>query len=671
VAGVQTDFNSPSSLVRWGENGLAFRTTQQIYILRSALVKDLSSTPADIAVSASAPLSSTTGTNAAITLTVTNSGPSSATNVTLIDGFSANAIFVSASPGQGSCDFTAVVRCDLGDLSNGAAVTIALVVQPLVASPLTNTATVDATQPDPNHANNSATSTIAISGASYNPAPVLSSLSPQSALAGAAALTLTVNGSDFSNASIVLWNGTSLPTSFVSANQLTATVDASLITSAGSADIAVSSPAPGGGVSGSLAFTIFQTVALDTNDVVFDPFTRKLYASVPSSATQVAGNSIVSIDPLTGTIGTPVSIGSEPTRMAVSDDGHYLYVALSGANAVRRLDLTTLTPGTQFPLVGFFQSAYSASDLAVMPGDANVLATVGYANGIQVWDVTDTGATSRPPTSLASSVYEGSVLAWADSTNLYSNDEGLSPSSFHRFVVGPTSFAESDSTYLDAVGGKISYSGGLIFADGGGVVDPSPVPPVTPRLVGRLGGGNSNAADRSINRVFFLSGNSYGVNSRTISAFDPTRFTSVGSTELDGLPGDAFDLIRWGADGLAFRTATDFWGSGSGRIVLLHGRGVLPPSGAANPVPSISALSPSSIKSPAGNTWLTVTGSNFVPGAILEWDGSARTTVFVNPGLLRVAIPAADLVAPITVKVQVVNPNPGGGSSAMLNFTIN
>jgi hypothetical protein len=337
------------------------------------------------------------------------------------------------------------------------------------------------------------------------------------------------------------------------------------------------------------------------------------------------------------------------------------------------MDLTTLTPGTQFqPVSAVFGSAFTASDLAVMPGDANVLATVGYANGIQVWDVTGTGATARPPTNtLVNNVYEGSVLAWADSTNLYSNDEGLSPSSFHRFVVGSTSFAESDSTYLDAVGGKINYSGGLVFSDGGGVVDPSPVPPHTPRLVARLGGGGSNAADMSINRVFFLTANSYGVSSRTISAFDPTRFTSVGSTELDGLTGDASDLIRWGADGLAFRTATDFWGNGSGRVVLLHGHSVLPPSSVANPVPSISALSPSGITSPAGNTWLTVTGSNFVPGAVVEWDGAVRTTVFVNSGQLRAAIPAAALAVPQTVTVQVVNPSPGGGSSAIFNLTIN
>ena len=87
---------------------------------------------------------------------------------------------------------------------------------------------------------------------------------------------------------------------------------------------------------------------------------------------------------------------------------------------------------------------------------------------------------------LSNDVYEGSVLAWGSSTNLYSNDEGLSPSTLHRFTVGSKNFSESDATYLDMVGGKITYSGGLIFSDGGGVVDPSPAPPNTPQLVGRL-----------------------------------------------------------------------------------------------------------------------------------------------------------------------------------------
>ena len=672
IGGVQTGFNNPSSLVRWGQDGLAFRTGTQLYVLRNPLVRDLSATPADVAVLSSAPSTSATGTNTSITINVKNNGPNTASNVTVTNTFSSSVIFVSTSASQGSCGGDPIVRCNLGNLATAASATVTLVIVPTSSGTLTSAATVSATEPDSNLSNNTASSLITVTGSVYNAVPSLSSLTPQSDLAGAATLTLTVNGSNFSSASTANWNGNSLPTTFISATQLTATVDASLLSTAGSANVAVSNSSPGGGLSGSLPFTIFQTVALDTNDLIFDPFTRKIYASVPSTATQVAGNSIVSIDPLTGALGSPISIGSEPTRLALSDDGHYLYTTLAGSNAVRRLDLTTGTPGTQFTTVSSLFGAFTPSDLAVMPGNPNALATAGYAHGIQVWDITSTGATSLSASGV-NGVYDGSVLAWADSVNLYSNDEGLSPSSFHRFTVGATSFAETDSTYLDAVGGKITYSGGLVFSDGGGVVDASPAPPAGPKLVGRLmspAGGGLSAADATINRVFFLGQNQNTVNSRIISAFDAVHFTLAGSTELDGLTGDSFDLIRWDADGLAFRLNT-YGTTGQGGVVLLHGPAVLPVSSTPNPTPSISAASPSNVTAGTGNTWVTITGSQFVPGSIVEWKGTSRTTVFVNSAQLRVAIPAADFAVPQIASLQVVNPAPGGGSSTQISFNVN
>jgi trimeric autotransporter adhesin len=671
VGGLQTSFDSPTSFVRWGADGVAFRTDSGVYVLRSSVVHDLSATPADISVSSSAPASSATGANTSLKFTVKNLGPNTVSHVSLLGTFSAAPILASASASQGTCAVDQVVRCDLGQMTSDGSGTVSVTVIPTLAGTLKSTAVVSSALPDPKISNNKASSVTSVTGPAYNPTPVLSSISPQSAPTGGPPLTLTLTGSNFSAGSTVNWNGAPLPTTFVDGTHLSATVDASLMGTVNSAQISVTNATPGGGMSGALPFSIFRTVALDTNDIAFDPFTRKLYASVPSTAPQVKGNSIVSIDPVTGKLGTPVFVGSEPTRMSISDDGQYLYVVLSGSNSVRRMSLTTLTAGTQFTTVSPLFGAFSASDVAVMPGNRNVVATLGYSDGIQVWDVTNTGATARPLTrALVNDVYEGSVLAWGNATSLYSNDEGLSPSTLHRFTVGPTSFAETDATYLDAVGGKITYSGGRIFSDGGGVVDPSPAPPDTPHLVGRLTGGGSSAVDTSTNGAFFLDQNSYNVSSRVISAFDPTHFVMVGSVQLDNLTGDAFDLIRWGRDGLGFRTTKDFWGNGSGRVVLLRGSFVLPPSSAPNPVPSISALFPASVVSPGSNTWITISGSNFVPGSIALWSGSARTTVFVNSGQLRVAIPAADLVTPRTANLRVNNPAPGGGNSVALTFTV-
>ena len=61
---------------------------------------------------------------------------------------------------------------------------------------------------------------------SLNPAPVVTTLSPASTLAGGAAFSLTVNGSKFLASSIVRWNGASRPTTFVSATQLQASIGA-------------------------------------------------------------------------------------------------------------------------------------------------------------------------------------------------------------------------------------------------------------------------------------------------------------------------------------------------------------------------------------------------------------------------------------------------------------
>jgi len=74
--------------------------------------------------------------------------------------------------------------------------------------------------------------------------------------AGSAAFTLTVNGSNFVAGSTVRWNGADRPTTFTSATQLTAAISATDIAAAGSAQVSVFTPTPGGGISTAQTFTI-------------------------------------------------------------------------------------------------------------------------------------------------------------------------------------------------------------------------------------------------------------------------------------------------------------------------------------------------------------------------------------------------------------------------------
>jgi hypothetical protein len=91
---------------------------------------------------------------------------------------------------------------------------------------------------------------------SVNPIPVLSGLSPGNGTAGGAAFTLTVTGSNFTSGSVVQWNGNNRSTTFVSSTQLQATILSSDITSAGTAQVTVFNPGPGGGLSNSLIFIV-------------------------------------------------------------------------------------------------------------------------------------------------------------------------------------------------------------------------------------------------------------------------------------------------------------------------------------------------------------------------------------------------------------------------------
>ena len=89
------------------------------------------------------------------------------------------------------------------------------------------------------------------------PVPTLASLSPSTVTAGSAALPLTVTGTGFEANSVVQWNGALRPTTFVSATQLTASIAATDIAAAGTAQVSVATASTcGGGTSTTLPFTI-------------------------------------------------------------------------------------------------------------------------------------------------------------------------------------------------------------------------------------------------------------------------------------------------------------------------------------------------------------------------------------------------------------------------------
>jgi len=84
-----------------------------------------------------------------------------------------------------------------------------------------------------------------------------------------------------------------------------------------------------------------------------------------------------------------------------------------------------------------------------------------------------------------------------------------------------------------------------------------------------------------------------------------------------------------------------------------------------NPIPVVNALTPSGF--PEGDTQVAVTGSKFVYGAKVMWDGKAVDTTYVSSTHLEAIIPAAN---PGTFPLLVSNPDPGSANSKTVQVQV-
>jgi uncharacterized repeat protein (TIGR01451 family) len=682
---------TPSSLWRWGTNGLVFRTSGGVYSFRTNIVQDLSQTEADIQVTLAASGSEITGSNLTLTATITNNGPKSATNVSVSGALPAGIGIVSANATQGYCSTSAMLACNLGTLASGASAKVTLVVKPYLAGPLDLSIQAIANEADPNQANNSASTSLTIATSNYEPTPVLNAIAPNSAQVGATDTTVTVTGANFSTDSAVLWNGTPLPTSFVSTAELTATISASQLSTFGWAPITVSSPAAGAGVSQPLPYTIYNIVYLSANHILYNPYDRLLYASVNSAATQVEGNSIVTIDPLTGAIGQAVTVGSQPSSIALSDDGQALYATLTGSNqiALYRPLSHSLAFGFAPPNPTYSTGANQPRGIAVMPDTENTIAIdEGSFEGLGIYDIDPTSQAVTLRGTKLSGPYTGSGPAFLDASDLLSFDTDTTGASLNHFLVTASglssvnAFSPYESTLLGFGGFSVPPSfkvnAGLAFANAGGVANPATAPATQIGIYQPLNGpytffnlGSIVEPDTSLGAVFFFGAgltppNVYqqiaGLSRYDEYSFLPTAFIELANLSTSTTQATSVDLIRFGSDGLAFLTS-------AGQIYLVRGPFVVPQLLQQNPKPPLASINITSAIHVAGNIRITVTGSNLVPGATVNWNGAPRTTTRTDATHLSVAIPASDLAAAGTASITITNPATAASNAA--TFTIN
>lgn len=675
-----TQFQGPTGarLTRWGANGLAFRGPGGFVSLRTPLVQDLSATVADLSVALSASGSATTGSTTTYTATVTNNGPSSASNVLLSIALPATGSLVSTAVSNGTCSGTSSVLCNLGSLANAGFATVTFNVLQTNSGSAVMTAQVSASETDTVPQNNQASSTSTVTGSPYSLVPAILSLSPAAVLSGSLDTVITVNGSNFTNLSSVLLNGAPLITSFTNSNVLTAVVPAPNLASLGWSSITVSTPAPGGGTSSPLPLTVFSVLNIGANHILTDPYSRNVMASIGAGSASVPANSIATITPDSAVVSSVVPLSAAPTGIALSSDGEVLYALIPGTTSGSIARYNMLTHQTDFTVSGLQATGYNVGlrDLAVQPGSQNTIAVdEGEYPGVALFDA-DPVAKTLTKRGQDTGVYTGTCLAFRDPsllllTDLYSGGGVVWP-----YQVTPGGLTKVYPASVLNYFSCFKLDGTTLYSQGGGVADVSGTSIVQkgvfPGLqnLGPYGTGIKDfALDSSLGKGFYLTSSTGnysavfdGLTTYDTQTFMPTSVLPLPIAAIEGTSSNTgVDAVRWGQDGLAFVTS-------SGRVYLMRGPAIVPqllqPASAALP----AETTPSSVTHGTGNLTLTITGSNFLPGVAVQWNGSYRTTTLVDSTHVQVSIPATDLAAIGTASITAINP--GALASSAINFSI-
>lgn len=138
----------------------------------------------------------------------------------------------------------------------------------------------------------------------------------------------------------------------------------------------------------------------------------------------------------------------------------------------------------------------------------------------------------------------------------------------------------------------------------------------------------------------------------------PLTVTYVSATELQAtLPSSLFAAT--GILSLQLSNPAPGGGTSSGASINV-----------VNPVPQLNSIAPPSAQAGSPDITLSVSGASFMPGSVVDWNGTSLATTYGSATSLSAVIPAANLTTAQTATITVVTHGPGGGTSSGDTFTI-
>jgi uncharacterized protein (TIGR03437 family) len=517
------------------------------------------------------------------------------------------------------------------------------------------------------------------SSSGQNPQPMITSLSPASAFVGSGPLSLAINGSGFTAASSVTFNGISHSVSFINSSQLTITLTVSDVATAGTFAAVVTNPSPGGGTSNTALFTVTTThplpaitglspsyatvgsswLTLTINGNGFISASSVSFNSVPHTASYINSGQLtilLSTSDLSVAGSFSVQVTNTPPGGGSSKSASFnVTVPQPSINAGGVVNVAsyakTVAPGGIAAAFGNFL-LNSSSTAAAVPWPISLAGlSMQFSDGIQVpltyasndlvdfqvpWELAGQSQGSLTATVNGQTGAAQAVALAAFSPGIFTiNAQGTGQGA----VLG-VNYRLVDSSNPTAANAKIQ-----IYCTGLGAVTNQPLTG-SPALASPL-------SETTTNPIVTIGG------VRANMLFSGLSPGSVGLYQVNAI------VPAGTATGSAVPVVISIGGVNSNSVTIAIQSPVSP-----NPQPSITGISPSSAQAGSGPLTLTITGSGFIPSSSVKFNGVLHTASFASSSQLIVTLSASDLAVAGTFPVLVTNPPPDGGNSNTVNFNV-
>jgi hypothetical protein len=315
-----------------------------------------------------------------------------------------------------------------------------------------------------------------------------------------------------------------------------------------------------------------RVLPISATAIAADPSGQNLYVATWDYSGQGAPPTLVKVDPATGsTLGMAVLPGPAQ-QVVVSADGSYAYVNVDiqteGKSQIERINLSTMAIDEEI----LFNQLYSTiTDLSVSPLSPHTIGVAAYFPGeggnltgaVEVFDdavvrpdvLTGAPAPGSDPTQNIQWSLDGATIFIE--SGFFSEQWTLLQSTVSSAGLAPPATL-LQPTYGDGIAGRFHSMSGLLYSDGGGVIDPSQGAiigqyvlrtPTSDLAVPIL---NANVLpDASTGRTFAV----YADNTATTGDYQTLQSYSLaqfGPLMIARSPVALSSPVRWGTDGLAF-----------------------------------------------------------------------------------------------------------------------